>query len=112
MSELATVANCLVRSRQDTTVPGCVAQPPDLVPYDGQMVPRRQLYPDPYRGWDHRNCSHPTQPPGGMHRCPGDNGCEVRLPPNVDRCPFHADTHWSATPAERWEQMMGASRSR
>lgn len=100
MSELATLDKILYAAPGGRSLPGCVANPPDHVP------------PGVYRGWDHRNCEHPTPPPAGYRRCEGDPGCEARLLVRGNRrmCGYHDDLHYGVTPAIRYEELMGAQR--
>lgn len=92
-------------------MPGCVAKPPEQVPYRGRLVPRTTVYADAYRGYDHRNCAHPTPLPTGWRRCAGDSGCHIRLPTYSPRrlCASHEDLAWNQ-PADQTERLMGAWR--
>jgi hypothetical protein len=66
------------------------------------------MYGNAYRGYDHRRCEHPTPIPAGTRRCPGDPGCETRLPAGtVGTCGYHRE--WGATAAgHAWNVLMGS----
>lgn len=111
---MPTTGSDLLRSRCATGVinhPGCVANPPQLVPYRGGMVPRTQLYGDAYRGYDHRFCAHPSPLPAGTQRCLGDPGCSIRIPAGrKPMCFFHNDLLYGLNPDRTiaMQQLMGA----